>query len=157
MKRPAKHSAINIHDFPRNNFSVYWEYGVVQDTAGAWSWWLRFIEYATGKVVLSDSGACVDEESGRRHVQKLIAAEIGRFRRETPLEEVTPEKAAQLRDKFDEYRRVATTSTDPKEIALAFSGIDRIRGMLKANGYQLQEQMSIGYQGQTELLGVQGS
>ena len=156
MKRAVKYSAISIYDFPRNNYSVYWEYAVMDDPAGRWGWWLRFIEYATGRVVLSESGECPDEESGRKLVQEKIVANIGPYRREVPLEEVTLEKAQLLRDKFDECRKVVTTDADPKKVAQAFAGIDQIRGMLRANGYALQEQESIGYEGETPLIHGEG-
>lgn len=152
MKRPTKVSTISIYDFPRNNYRVYWEYAAV-DNGISWDWWCRFYEYATGAMIKEESKVGFDtEDAARADAQAWIAANIGTYRREVPLEEVTDEVAAKLAVKFDECRRVATNpDSKPQDRAKAFSGIDQIRGMLRANGFQLAEQPSISYPGETSV------
>lgn len=151
MKMAKKLSIINVHEYPRNNYKVYWEYGIVQSVKGVFDWWARFIAYDTGDVVAESSGIGFETENkARESAQIWVAQNIVSYKREAPLEEITDVMAQALVREFDDNRKIVMDDKrDPRDKAKAFANIDKIRGLLKANGIVLNEGQSIGYDGDT--------
>lgn len=142
MKRPTKHEAISIFDYPRNNFSAYWEYIVTATPNGKTRWSLRIMSYDKGKVLETFEGGAADETEARQQAQAKVASVIEKYRLPKPKIVIDDAKADALQREFD-ATRAALVAADDKTRARLFARIDQIRGLLKANGYVLREPESI--------------
>lgn len=142
MKRAKKHSAISLYDYPRNNYSAYWEILVNETPKGKTTWKLRIVDYSDSRVLETHDGMAADEEDARRQSQALVGKLIVKYKRKEPLETIDADKAAALTAEFNALRS-ALQKARPEERGQLFPRIDRIRGLLKANGYKLDEPESI--------------
>lgn len=142
MKRAQKHSAISIYDYPRNNYGAFWEYVVNEAPNGKAKWTLRIMSYDNSRVLESYEGAAASENDARAQAQEKVASVIEKYRLPAPKVVIDDAKADALVREFD-ATRAALATADEQTRARLFSRIDQIRGLLKANGYKLNEPESI--------------
>lgn len=73
-KKPHKKLAlINLADYPKHQYSVYWE---IRIDPGSWQWGVRFYDRKTGKVVTGTVGGAASEEDARRRSQTWVRNNI---------------------------------------------------------------------------------
>jgi hypothetical protein len=142
MKRAKKHSAINIFDYPRNNYSAFWEYVVSEAPNGKTKWTLRVMSYDNSRVLESYDGAGESENDARAQAQAKVASVIEKYRLPAPKVAIDAAKADALTREFEATAAAIAAADEPTRARL-FSRLDQIRGLLKANGHKLKEPASI--------------
>lgn len=76
----GKAKSLSVNDFPRKNYSVYWEYFVNNDESPV-EWECRFIEYATGAIVETKKGSSASAEQARLDAQACVPEVMSKFER----------------------------------------------------------------------------
>lgn len=80
MSNKLAPKALSVRDFPRNRYSVYWEY-FINDGKKPVEWEVRFTDYTSGAVVEITKGASENTDQARLDAQDSVINAIEKFKR----------------------------------------------------------------------------
>lgn len=81
MKQPRKVALVNVHDYPREKYSAYWEIRVLGSDEDGYEWGVRIYDRATCKVIDEALDVATTRDEADTAAQTWVIGRMTKYRR----------------------------------------------------------------------------